>query len=174
MTTTLSEIGFSVLIVACAVMVWLGPLPRSLLVAFTTQEKPRLHPDEHVVLTVRPDPGVMGLLGMSVCVGLVAFQTGLVLMGADPVHALSLSAIPFAALATGFALELRKGWIITNRRLLTRAGASLPLAQIRRLYLGPGLLRIDADGGRGMAMLGVRDPLAVARLLQAIAERHSR
>lgn len=168
-------IGAMLLAFATALLLARSPLPQTLRAAFfRPPPTPRLRPDEQVVLALRPDPGVLGMLGLSACVALVAFQAGLVLMGADPVLALWVSSIPSAALASTFALELRKGWLVTNQRLLTRAGGELPLSSIRRLRLGPAVLQIEAEGGRGVTMLGLRDPAAIARQLQAIAARHAR
>ena len=135
--------------------------------AFAHRPALNLAPGERVVLTVRPDRGLLSLIALALAVGLAAFQAGLVLMGGDPGQALALTALPAVALGAALVIDSRKLWLVTDRRILTGAGATLALSSITRLALAPATLRIEARGGRGLTMLGLSDP---ARLAQALAQ----
>lgn len=124
---------------------WFRPVRR----AFTCSYRPCLAPGEVLLARLRPDPGFVLL---AACCQLAA--TGLVFLMSLPA---GLALTPFA---TGglvwLGLESRRYWLLTDRRIITGAGASLPLTQIRRCVHAPCFLGLDGPGTQRLRLYGLR------------------
>lgn len=141
--------------------------------AFSLRVRHQLFPGERVILIIRPDLRMMARWGLGLGAPIAAMLIGLRTAGIEATLALAFAAAPMALATAHLGSEMRKRWIITDRRLLTAAGASLPLCAITRLETGPGLLRVRAGQDRILTMMGLVDSNAMARLLQGLSTRQS-
>jgi len=119
-----------------------------------------LLPGETVIATLRPDSRVLIVPGLALLLPLSA---------AAPSSALGLALGPFVIAGLGWlALESRRHWILTDRRIVTASGASHPLTGIVRIARAPGFLALDGIGTRRLCLFGVADSAAAARLIRAV------
>ncbi|MFN4099500.1 MAG: hypothetical protein ACK4GT_06960 [Pararhodobacter sp.] len=131
-----------------------------------------LAPGEVILAELRPDRRVSGMLALFVVVALMATALAeQVILGAGPVVAY-LTVTPFGIAALLFLYgESRARWLVTNRRVVTALGASLPLAEIGRIAVGPALVRLDGRGTQSLRLLGVADALAAAEVIRQALRR---
>jgi len=131
-----------------------------------------LAPDERILTELRPDRRVIAMLALFVVVALMATALAeQVILGADPVLAyLTVTPFGIAALLILYS-ESRARWLVTDRRVITALGASLPLAEIGRIVVGPALVRLDGRGTQSLRLVGVADALAAAEVIRQALRR---
>lgn len=122
-----------------------------------------LAPGEVLLAEFRPDRRVSRLLALFVpLTAAAAALAGQALLGAAPAAAWATLA-PFTAAGLAWMHgESRARWHLTDRRVVTGLGASLPLADIGRIAIGPTLLRLDGRGAQSLRLVGLADPQAAA------------
>ena len=128
-----------------------------------------LLPGERPVAVIAPDRELC-LLRMALTLAVLAATIRLVTLKADPV-----GIPPLVLLATLVAVPvlvetlraMRGGWLVTDRRLITAAGASVPLSALRRIAGGPTALIVEAGVERRFALSGLANPRAAAQLIHA-------
>ena len=131
--------------------------------------RPSLVPGERVLAVVRPDPAILAMLAGLAAVLLVSAAVLLrLLTGADPA-ALSLALVPVGLAGAALARdESARGWCVTNRRIVTRQGATLWLSDLRRIAVGPLFLGLDGPDRQALHLCGLRDAPNLARGLAAL------
>ncbi|MCB1390843.1 MAG: hypothetical protein KDK12_17140 [Rhodobacteraceae bacterium] len=132
-----------------------------------------LQPGESVLAEVRPDRQVLGTLALSVLGATVAAAlAGQWVLGAAPL----VSYLPLAPFATAALVRLsicaRCRWLVTDRRVITELGASLPLADIGRIAVAPARLQLDGQGTQSLRLTGLADAAATARMIRAHLARN--
>ena len=131
----------------------------------------RLLPGERPVAVIAPDRELC-LLCMALTLAVLAATIRLVTLKADPagipplVLLAALVAVPVLAETLR---TMRGGWLVTDRRLITASGASVPLSALRRIAVGPTALIVEAGVERRFALSGLANPRAAARLIHATA-----
>ena len=159
----------AILAAAVALILTLRPLRAAFLYRSTAL---RLAPDEVVLAELRPDRRVTAMLALFLLT--VLFATALaqqLVLGAGPeVSYLTVTPFGTAALLLLHS-ESRARWLITDRRVITALGASLPLAEIGRIAIGPALLRLDGRGAQSLRLLGIADALGAAELIRQAVRR---
>ncbi|WP_127104730.1 hypothetical protein [Pararhodobacter zhoushanensis] len=141
--------------------------------AFATR-KPvvELARDERLIAVIRPDPGVLALhaLGIAALV-IAAALVEQVLFGASPGTAY-LPLMPFALAALVHLLAQGSAqWLVTDRRVITALGASLPLSDIARITVGAVSVQLDGSGTQSVRLVGLPDAPATARLIRHALEQ---
>ncbi|MCA2013975.1 hypothetical protein [Pararhodobacter sp. CCB-MM2] len=128
----------------------------------------RLAPDEKLLLRLNPDGRLMRLAAVAIFALTIALSLAEQwLLGARPSEAY-LALLPFSLAALCYLRALsRCGWVVTNRRVVTDLGASLPLAEIGRIAVGPALLRLDGVGAQSIQLHGLTDAPGAARTIRA-------
>lgn len=128
-------------------------------------------PGERVVAVIRPDPEVglsVAALGAAGFGGLLAL--GAFAFGADgglPLGlALGLVALPVAA---DWAGQLRRAWVLTDRRLIAGQGLEVPLADLTRVRILPLAVEIEARGDRRLRLPALVNPAVAGRAIHAAA-----
>ncbi|MBN8290691.1 hypothetical protein JI664_01820 [Rhodobacter sp. NTK016B] len=149
----------------------LEPVRRAFL---TPAPDPALAPGECVIADLRPDARVLILLGALLIAGTIgAALTEEILLGAPRDIAL-LTLLPFStALAIHLACQTRCHWRLTDRRVITALGASLPLGEIGRITVGPMLVRLDGHGTQSLRLTGLADAHGAAQLIRDSLPAHA-
>ncbi|PWE28468.1 hypothetical protein C4N9_10750 [Pararhodobacter marinus] len=142
----------------------LAPLRRAFL---APPPVPALAPGETLIAELRPDPRVLMLLsGLLIAATMAGALAEQMLLGAPREIAL-LTLLPFSgALAIRLAGLSRCRWRLTDRRVITALGASLPLSEIGRIAVGPMLIRLDGRGVQSLRLAGLADAHGAARLIR--------
>ncbi len=136
----------------------------------------RLLPGERPLALILPDRELC-LLRLGLTVVVLAAALRLVAPGGDvdgvPPLALFAAFVAVPVLVEGLRAA-RGGWLVTDRRLIARSGASIPLAALRRIAVGPTALVIEAGDARRFALSGLVNPRAAARLILDVARGRER
>lgn len=133
-----------------------------------------LAPGEQLLAELRPDPRLLALTGLGViAVTMAAALAEQLVFGATPGGAY-LSLLPFSLAALAhLALDARRGWAVTDRRVVTDLGASLPLDQIGRIAVGPTLVRLDGVGAQSLRLHGLTDAPRAAQMIRDLIARRA-
>lgn len=133
---------------------------------------PALAPGETLLAEIRPASAMLATLCLALAGALLAVALALQLLaGARPIAAL-LPLGPFAVAALAWlGLEARARWLVTDRRVITRLGASLPLHEIARIRVGASSLRLDGRGAQSLRLIGLADARGAACLIRDALRR---
>lgn len=133
-----------------------------------------LGPGERILAEIRPDPRVLGMLALFLlAVTMAAALAEQLVFGAGlAVAYLFLAPFLLAGLAY-LAQAAGSRWIVTDRRVVTDLGASLPLAEIGRIAVAPARLRLDGQGIQSLRLTGLADAHGAARMIQGLVARRT-
>jgi hypothetical protein len=133
-------------------------------------------PGERVVAVMRPDPEVglsmaaLGAAGFGLVLVLAALAFGAE-AGLPLALALGVFALPLAA---DWAGQLRRAWVLTDRRLIAGRGLEVPLADLTRVRILPLAVEIEARGARRLRLPALANPTVAGRVIHAAALARAR
>jgi len=131
-----------------------------------------LAPGERILAQIRPDPRMLGLLALILLAAtMTAALAEQLAFGAGPaVSYLLLAPFLLAGLAY-LAQAAGSRWTVTDRRIITDLGASLPLVEIGRIAVAPARLRLDGRGSQSLRLTGLADAHGAARMIRGLVAR---
>jgi len=131
----------------------------------------RLLPGERPIALICPDRELC-LLRLALTVAMLAVWIRILTLGGMPlgvpplVLVAAIIALPVLAESTR---AMHGGWLVTDRRLIARSGAAIPLSALRRIAVGPTAVIVEAADDRSFALSGLANARAAAQVIHRAA-----